>query len=85
MDAAIGIQRMSGDRKELAAKLLAALEHDEEPHVFTKQEVSEIQALLDLYRKLDTLKWFGKWALYLLVSAGLIISNLDRIKEFFKL
>lgn len=69
---------------DLAEKLAAALERDEDPHVFSRKEVSEIQALLRLFRRLEALQWAGKYVLWGLVTAGLIVSNLERIKDFFK-
>lgn len=70
--------------EEIVKKLVAALSASDEPYVFSNEEVAEIQAVLAVFRKAAALKWMGSWLLYFLVTLGLVVSNLDRIKEFLK-
>lgn len=69
---------------KLAELLVKAMENDADPHVFTKAEVAELQAVIVFVRRLRALRWFGKWALYAVVTAGLLITNWSRIKDFFQ-
>lgn len=74
----------SNKAHELAEKIAAALAADDEPHIFSAQEVTEIQNVLRFFRRVETLKWAGKYVIWGVVTVGLILSNLDRIKEFFR-
>lgn len=71
-----------GKLAEKLARALASIE-DEEPYVFTSKEVEKIQALIAFVDKLIALKWFGKWVLWLVIAAGSIIVNWERIISFF--
>jgi len=72
--------------KELAAKLAAILEQEtaNEIHIFTKQEVADLQRVLVFVRRLDAFAWGGKWLFLAVVTGGTLIANWDRIKDFFR-
>ncbi|MGB7241670.1 MAG: hypothetical protein WBC93_06255 [Sulfitobacter sp.] len=69
---------------ELVKKLKAALESGGQPHVFDSQEVEEIQQVLEFFRMIRQWKKLGNLILWAVLTAGLVLSNLDRIKEMFK-
>lgn len=70
-----------GDLAEKLAHALAKVE-DEEPYVFTRSEVETLQNVIAFVEKLKALRWFSKWAMYLVVAGGTIVINWDRIKEW---
>ena len=71
-----------GKLAEKIAKVLSAME-DEEPYVFTADEVEKLQAVIAFVDKMRALRWFGKWAMWLVVAAGTILVNWERIVLFF--
>lgn len=71
-----------GRLAEKLARALAAME-DDEPYVFTSEEVEKLQAVIAFVDRMRTLKWFGKWVLWLVVAAGSVIINWERIVTFF--
>lgn len=72
-----------GQLAEKIAKLLAENEKGSEPHIFDKDEVETLQAVIAFVDKLRDLRWFGKWAMYFVVAVGTVIVNWERIKVFF--
>lgn len=70
--------------QKLADKLDKVLEREEveEIHIFTPDEVKEIQRVLLFVRRIDALGWWGKWLFYIVVTAGAIIANWERIISF---
>lgn len=67
---------------ERLAEALAAAENNE-PYIFSREEVKTLQSVIAFVEKLKALRWFGKWIMYLVVAAGTIIINWERIKEWF--
>ena len=55
-----------------------------EPHIFNDGEVRDLQRVLAFVQRLDALGWWGKWAFYLIVTAGAIIANWERLLAWFK-
>lgn len=72
-----------GKLAEKLAKFLEEAGSPDDPHVFDKDEVETLQAVIAFVDKLRALKFFGKWAMYLVVAVGTIIVNWERIKVFF--
>lgn len=72
-----------GKLAEKLAKFLEQAGDDGEPYVFDRGEVETLQAVIAFVDKLRALKFFGKWAMYLVVAIGTIIVNWERIKVFF--
>lgn len=72
-----------GKLAEKIAKALAESEDHGEPYVFDRNEVETLQAVIAFVEKLKALRFFGKWAMYLVVAVGTIIVNWERIKVFF--
>lgn len=72
-----------GKLAEKIAKALAESEGHGEPYVFDPDEVETLQAVIAFVEKLRALKFFGKWAMYIVVAVGTIIVNWERIKVFF--
>lgn len=70
---------------KLAAKIAQALSkiEDDEPYIFTANEVEKIQALIAFVDHMRSLKWFGKIMLWFVVAAGSVIVNWERIVIFF--
>ncbi|AUR06982.1 hypothetical protein [Phaeobacter inhibens] len=66
---------------EKLAHALAAVE-GEEPYVFSRSEVETLQSVIAFVEKLKALRWFSKWAMYLVVAGGTIVINWERIKEW---
>jgi len=71
-----------GKLAEKIAKVLAELDNSE-PYAFTSAEVEKLQAVIAFVDKLRALRWFGKWAMWLVVAAGTVIVNWERIVLFF--
>ena len=76
---------MTGEKTNvgiLAEKLAHALAkvEAEEPYVFSRSEVETLQSVIAFVEKLKALRWFGKWAMYLVVAGGTIVINWERIK-----
>lgn len=68
----------------LARKLARALETagTDEPYVFTRDEVRTLQAVIAFVERLRALRWFSKWAMYLVVAGGTILINWDRLRDW---
>lgn len=71
--------------QELAEKIARALEDadEAEPYIFKKDEVRELQRVILFVRRLDGLKYFSKYALWVVVTAGAVIGNWERIRTWF--
>lgn len=71
---------------DLASKIDRLLEKSDgvEPHIFNEDEVQDLQRVLSFVKRLDALGWWGRWLFYLIVTAGAIIANWDRISTWFK-
>ncbi|MGB0854612.1 MAG: hypothetical protein ACPGSI_15060 [Pikeienuella sp.] len=74
------------DLNDLSNKIDRLLEKSDgvEPHIFNEAEVKDLQRVLIFVNRIDALGWWGRWAFYLVVTAGAIIANWDRIRGFFK-
>lgn len=70
--------------RQLADKLDKLLDrHDiEDIHVFSPEEVAEIQRVLVFVRRLDALAWWAKWAFWLAGIGGTAWVNRERMREF---
>ena len=69
---------------DLAEKLARALAEaeNEDPHIFDRSEVETLQSVIAFVEKLRALRWFGRGAFYVVVTAGTIIINWERLKEW---
>ncbi len=74
------------DAATLAAKIDRLLERSNgtAPHLFDEREVEDLQRVLAFVRRVDALGWWGKWAFYLVVTAGAVIANWERLTGFFR-
>ena len=72
------------EEADLIDRLKKAFSGSDEPYVFTRKEVKEIQAVLKVYRTIMAMKGLGQFILWGIAAAALLISNIDKIKEFFK-
>ena len=72
-----------GKLAEKIAKFLAEGSQPDGPYVFDSNEIETLQAVIAFVEKLKALRFFGKWAMYIVVAVGTIIVNWERIKLFF--
>lgn len=74
------------DLHDLAEKLSVLLGKDgtPEPYVFSDDEVRDLKRVMTFVQRLDALGWWGKWAFYLVVTAGAVLVNWQRIVGIFK-
>lgn len=74
------------DARNLADKIdeLLAQQAGQTPHIFDEDEVKDLQRVLVFVKRVDALGWWGKWAFYLIVTAGAIIANWERLTGIFK-
>lgn len=58
-------------------------------HPFTQEEIDEVRAALTTFRRivsrLETMGWAGKWLLWILGSAVLVMSQWDALRARFGL
>ena len=66
---------------EKIAKLLADDGDESKPHIFDDDEVKTLQAVIAFVNKLQALKWFGNWVMWLVVALGTLIMQWDTIKQ----
>ena len=63
-------QLMSGEKSEAG------------PHIFNEKQVEKLLAVIAFMEKLDALRFFGKYLMWLVVALGTLIVNWERIKTF---
>lgn len=74
------------DLARMLDKLVVRLEKTEKPEIspFTKEEIDQIKRAAQLVEWFDTLGWMGKRLMGLIATVVVLISQWERIKEFFK-
>jgi len=72
---------MTTDVHELASKIDKLLEKTDgkDVHIFTSEEVNDLQRVLQFVRRMDALGFWGRWVFYFVVSTGAILVNWERV------
>ena len=52
--------------------------------LFRNHDVEEVQRVFVFFRRFDALRWWMKWLFYLVVTAGAVLANWERIMSYIR-
>ena len=55
-----------------------------EPHIFDDEEVAKIKRLMLFLDRIESLGFLAKYAFYLLLGAGAILANWERLSSWWR-